>query len=119
MFPFFPFIAGVLTGAAVLRLAKSGTTQAGLDKAQTTLRSATVSGLEAIEQASGRARQRIAGHEATSEESATVVSAPDSGQPEADRANLAPTPENAVAPKIRRARVPRPAQSPDDGGSTA
>ena len=40
MFPLFPFVAGVLTGAVALRLIKTDKTKAGLDKAQDKLRDA-------------------------------------------------------------------------------
>ena len=64
MFPLFPFVVGVLTGAVALRLVKTDKTRAGLEKAQGSLRNATVSGLEIIEQASARARKRLAAGEA-------------------------------------------------------
>ena len=64
MFPLFPFVAGVLTGAVALRLIKTDKTKAGLDKAQDKLRDATVSSLEAIEHASARARKRLTAAEA-------------------------------------------------------
>ena len=64
MFPLFPFVAGVLTGAVALRLIKTDKTKAGLDKAQDKLRDATVSSLEAIEHASARARKRLTTAEA-------------------------------------------------------
>ncbi|MHB1375570.1 MAG: hypothetical protein ACYC5W_12035 [Thauera sp.] len=70
MFPLFPFVAGVLTGAVALRLIKTDKTKAGLEKAQDTLRDATVSSLEAIEHASARARKRLAPSEV--EEAAPV-----------------------------------------------
>lgn len=70
MFPLLPFVAGVLTGAAALRLVKSDKVgarveaggekaRAGMEKAQGTLRGAAVSSLEAIENASARARKRL------------------------------------------------------------
>ena len=64
MFPLFPFVAGVLTGAVALRLIKTDKTKAWLDKAQDKLRDATVSSLEAIEHASARARKRLTAAEA-------------------------------------------------------
>lgn len=57
-----PFAAGVIMGAAALRLFRSGKTGAGLEKAQDRLRDATVSGLQAIENASARARARLGEH---------------------------------------------------------
>lgn len=106
MFPFFPFVAGVLAGAVVLRLAKSEKTQAGLDKAQNTLRSATVSSLEVIEQASTKARQRLTGDSvdaSASHEAAPVtpVNAATDGPP------AAAAQEESIPPKIRRARATR------------
>lgn len=63
MFHIIPFAVGVVTGAALLKLFKSEKTQEGLDKAQDGLRGATVSSLEAIENASARARARLAGRQ--------------------------------------------------------
>lgn len=60
MFPLLPFAAGVLAGAVALRLLKTERTRSGLEKAQDRLRDATVSGLEAIEHASARAREKLA-----------------------------------------------------------
>lgn len=57
-----PFAAGVIMGAAALRLFRSGKTSAGLEKTQDRLRDATVSGLQAIENASARARARLGEH---------------------------------------------------------
>lgn len=74
MFPLFPFVAGVLTGVVALRLIKTDKTKAGLEKAQDTLRDATVSGLEAIEHASARARKRLA---ASQPEAAAPAPAPE------------------------------------------
>lgn len=59
MFPFIPFAAGVLTGMVGLRLLRTDKTKAGLEKAQESLRNATVSSLASIEQASARARERL------------------------------------------------------------
>ncbi|MFB8829161.1 hypothetical protein ACE0DR_06710 [Azotobacter sp. CWF10] len=63
MFHIIPFAVGVVTGAVILKLFKSDKTQEGLDKAQGGLRGATVSSLEAIENASARARARLAGRQ--------------------------------------------------------
>lgn len=59
MFPLFPFVVGVLTGAVAVKLLRSEHTRQELEKAQSSLRDATLSGLEAIEQASARARARL------------------------------------------------------------
>lgn len=72
MFPIIPFAVGVVTGAVVLKLFRSDKTQEGLEKAQGGLRDATVSSLQAIENASARARSRLAGkREAAPEEAPT------------------------------------------------
>lgn len=70
MFPLFPFLAGVLTGAAALRLVNTNKTKNGLEKAQHKLRDATVSSLEVIENASARARKRLAAPEAAEKDAA-------------------------------------------------
>ena len=56
-----PFTLGVAVGAALLRLLKHERARDGLHKAQGKLREATVSGLDAIEKASARARSRLEG----------------------------------------------------------
>ena len=73
MFPLFPFVAGVLTGAVALRLIKTDKTKAGLEKAQDKLRGATVSSLEAIESASARVRQRLTAEDAEASATAEAV----------------------------------------------
>ena len=80
MFPLLPFVAGVVTGAVALRLLRTDKTRGSLEKAQDSLRSATVSSLEAIENASARARQRLAapapaGDAATAPASTTAAAA--------------------------------------------
>lgn len=72
MFPFIPFAAGVLTGMVGLRLLRADKTKASLEKAQVSLRNATVSSLASIEQASARARERLQ----TSTEPSELESAP-------------------------------------------
>ena len=66
MFHLIRFTAGVLTGIAVMKLIQSKSTKETLEKAQDKVRDATVSGLEAIENASAKARAKL---EADEEES--------------------------------------------------
>jgi len=59
MLPLLPFVAGLVTGATALKLWRSNSSRLKLDKAQDSLRQATVSSLEAIEQSSASMRQRL------------------------------------------------------------
>ncbi|SEP69167.1 hypothetical protein SAMN05421693_103114 [Ectothiorhodospira magna] len=59
MYHLIPFAAGAVVGALAVRLLRTKTTQQGLEKAQDTLREATVSSLSSIENASARARKRL------------------------------------------------------------
>lgn len=59
MFPLMPFALGLAAGVVAIRLVRSDATRSGLDKAQSTLSSATASGLAAIERASAKVRGRL------------------------------------------------------------
>lgn len=66
MLPLLPFAAGILAGAAAVRLLRDQRTRLDLDKlrnslgkAQETLREAAVSGLAGIEHSSARAKERL------------------------------------------------------------
>ena len=101
MFPLFPFVAGVLTGAVALRLIKTDKTKAGLDKAQDKLRDATVSSLEAIEHASARARKRLTAAEADEDGESMPAEAAEPSAPAARKrapraAKAAPTADAAA-----------------------
>ena len=101
MFPLFPFVAGVLTGAVALRLIKTDKTKAGLDKAQDKLRDATVSSLEAIEHASARARKRLTAAEADEDGESMPAEAAEPSAPAARKrapraAKAAPTVDAAA-----------------------
>lgn len=78
MLPLVPFAAGVLAGAVVVKLIRTGKAQAGLAKTGSQVREATVSGLAAIERASAYAREKLA-----AQESAPAAPA---AQPKAKRA---------------------------------
>ncbi|GAB3375538.1 hypothetical protein [Azotobacter armeniacus] len=91
MFHIIPFAVGIVTGAVVLKLFKSDKTQEGLEKAQGSLRGATVSSLEAIESASARARARLGGKEGASAASGEPAS-PLSEEEEAATARAAAEP---------------------------
>ncbi|HAY09946.1 MAG TPA: hypothetical protein DCY18_08440 [Thauera sp.] len=121
MFPLFPFVAGVLTGAVALRLIKTDKTKAGLEKAQDKLRGATVSSLEAIESASARVRQRLTAEDAeasaTAEAVADVVApaaAPEA--PPRKRAARAARPGAGRAPKTSSKAKAAPGGEPADDG---
>ena len=108
MFPLFPFVAGVLTGAVALRLIKTDKTKAGLDKAQDKLRDATVSSLEAIEHASARARKRLTAAEADEDGESMPAEAAEPSAPAArKRAPRAAT----AAPKVDAAAGKEDAES--------
>jgi len=59
MFPLLPFVAGMAAGAVVVKLLRSDSARAGLDKAQDKIRQATVSSLAAIENSSAAMRERL------------------------------------------------------------
>ena len=101
MFHLLPFAAGLLAGAAAVKLIREDKAKAGLDKAQDRLREATVSGLSAIEQSSARLRSRLASETATTASDA-VAAAP----------ALAPV---AAKPARKRA-APRKATVKEGGG---
>ena len=108
MFPLFPFVAGVLTGAVALRLIKTDKTKAGLDKAQDNLRDATVSSLEAIEHASARARKRLTAAEADEDGESMPAEAAEPSAPAARK--RAPRAAKA-APKVDAAAGKEDAES--------
>jgi len=64
MFPLIRFAAGVVTGIVAMQLIKHKSTKETLEKARGQLRGATVSGLEAIESASAKARAKLAAADA-------------------------------------------------------
>lgn len=103
MFPLFPFVAGVLTGAVALRLIKTDKTKAGLDKAQDKLRDATVSSLEAIEHASARARKRLTAAEAD-EDGESMPAEPEF---DSSKAHFRPTPSNGAGFRATGRQKPR------------
>ena len=111
MFPLFPFVAGVLTGAVALRLIKTDKTKAGLDKAQDKaqdkLRDATVSSLEAIEHASARARKRLTAAEADEDGESMPAEAAEPSAPAARKR----APRAAKAPKADAAARKEDAES--------
>ncbi|MFT3759642.1 hypothetical protein [Thauera sp.] len=131
MFPLLPFVAGVLTGAVALRLAKADKTKAGveagvekaragMEKAQGTLRGAAVSSLEAIENASARARKRLSAEEAPAADAVEDAAPADAGAPEqAEKpapARRKRAPRAAAKPKKAKAA---PAASAEAGPGTA
>ncbi|WP_200175093.1 hypothetical protein [Ectothiorhodospira shaposhnikovii] len=59
MYHLIPFAAGAVVGALAVRLLRTDKTRQGLEKAQDSLREATVSSLSSIEHASARARKRL------------------------------------------------------------
>jgi hypothetical protein len=60
MLPLLPFAAGLLAGAAAIKLWRNESTRAGIGKAQDKLRQATASGLSAIQNTSAAISQRLA-----------------------------------------------------------
>lgn len=110
MFHLIPFAAGVVVGAAVIKLFKGDTTRKSLDKAGNSLRGATVSSLEAIEGASARARARL-----TRPREAEEQAAPEEGASAAEVSAEAkpPTAGKRKPPARRQPRKP-PAVATDD-----
>jgi len=60
MLHFIRFAAGVITGVVAMQLIKNKSTRTALEKTQDRLREVTVSSLQAIENASARARTQLA-----------------------------------------------------------
>lgn len=75
MFPLLPFVAGLLAGAAAIKLIREKKTKDRLEKVQGRLREATVSSLTAIEKSSAHLRTRLAA-EIDQAEPVTAVAAP-------------------------------------------
>lgn len=117
MFPLFPFVAGVLTGAVALRLIRTDRTRAGLEKAQERLRDATVSSLEALESASARARKRLGAE--TGE--AAAAGEGEGGAPPAagEIEEVEQVGEAGAARPARRVRAPRAPQAQPGGAPQA
>lgn len=66
MFQLIPFALGIVSGAIAVRVARSGKAREGLaiacdglQKTRSSLRNATVSGLEALEQGSAKVREKL------------------------------------------------------------
>lgn len=60
MFHLLPFAVGLLAGAVTVKMVKNDQAKKQLEKAQDSLRRATVSSLNAIEQSSARLRSKLA-----------------------------------------------------------
>lgn len=73
MFPLLPFVVGAAAGALAVNLMRADKARQGLDKAQSALRAATVSGLESIESASAQVRRRLTEEEEVSASSSQGV----------------------------------------------
>lgn len=86
MLPLLPFAAGLLAGAAAVKLLRSDKARAGLGKAQESLREATVSGLAAIEHSSATMKQALVAktpHAASDASTATDATSASARTPEA------------------------------------
>lgn len=110
MFPLLPFAAGLLTGAAAIKLLKAGKTKATLGKVQDGLRNATVSSLAVIENSSANLRSKLmsrpvaaADQTETAEPQAQPAAAPEI-QKTARRKPAAKTGQTA-APRARRRKA--------------
>lgn len=112
MFPIIPFVVGIATGVVTSRLLRGDKTQQGLEKAQDSLREATVSSLEAIESASARARAKLAGKEGKGAEPTVPANEPmppeeeePSGAPEAATPGSVPP---GVSPSVEPGGAEQP-----------
>lgn len=76
MIPLLPFAAGLIAGGLAVRLWRSEETQAGVKKAQDTLRSAAQSGLDTLRETGAAVRQRFAGGEAPIAAAEVTAAAP-------------------------------------------
>lgn len=122
MFQFLPFLLGLATGSAAVRVARSKQARQGLDRARagikalehpgSSLRSAALSSLEALEQGSARLRAKM--DTAPAAEAAVEPSAP-AAPAAAARKTRAPrraAPAPAAAEKPARAPRRKKAASP-------
>ena len=107
MLPLLPFVAGIATGALVLKLWRTDKSKLKLDEAQEKIRSATdtaqkklrnvtASGLEAIEQSSAKMRKRLSAEGAPIE---SAAAAPDVVPVAPKVAAKKAKPKKPVAPK--------------------
>jgi len=98
MIPLLPFAAGLLAGAAAVKLWRNDKAQAGIDSAREKLREATVAGLSRLESSTARARDRLA---VTEETAPPVVSKPRRNSKSGSAAESAPkTPRRSRAKKV-------------------
>lgn len=81
MFPLLPFAAGLLVGAATIKILRGEKTQKRLDQAQDRLRKVTVNSLSTIEQSSARLRDKLQ-VAPSSKESSTIAEASTENTPE-------------------------------------
>lgn len=100
MFPLLPFAAGLLTGAAAIKLWRNESTRAGIDKAQERLRQATASGLSAIKNTSVAIGKRLTPDEPPEVAVAAPLSEPakTSAKPRKSRVAKTATPADADKP---------------------
>ncbi len=107
MLPLLPFVAGIATGALALKLWRADKSKLKLDQAQEKiraagdstqkkLRSATVSGLEAIEHSSAAMRERLSEKKAPAKKAAAK-------KPAAKPATKKAAPKKATAAKAEAA----------------
>lgn len=87
MLPLLPFAAGLLAGAAAIKLWRNESTRAGIDKAQDKLRQATAFGLSAIKHTSAAIGRHVA------------PEAPPAAAPEPAPVKAPPRPRKARAKK--------------------
>lgn len=111
MFPIIPFVVGIVTGVVTTKLLRSDKTQQGLEKAQGSLREATVSSLEAIESASARARAKLDGKEGKGAEPTVPANEPMPPEEELNAAPEAAAPGSAppgVSPSVEPGGAEQP-----------
>lgn len=130
MFQFLPFILGLATGSATVRVARSKQARQGLDRARagikalehpgSSLRSAALSSLEALEQGSARLRAKMdtaPAAEAPVEPSAPAAPAAATRKARTPR-RASPAPAAAAAEKPARAPRRKKAASPATESTT-
>jgi len=112
MLPLLPFVAGLAAGALALKLWRTDKSSLKLDKAQETIRNATVSSLAAIEQSSAKMRKKL------SADTAPDAKADQVAGKEATRAAAKPARKKTVVRKAAPKKLVEPKVEVVDGAAT-
>lgn len=112
MLPLIPFVAGILTGVAALRLLKSDTTRAGLNKAQVRLCASAATGLNALETGYTKVRQGFAQAAESGQEETAKTPSTEKPRRRKKAASTDNAPPPTPTPKPRRRAAVKSRTSP-------